>query len=906
MVSTKLNIGKIPISKGEYQEGTTYQRLNQVTMLGSTYQSKIDDNTSAPAQIGADGAVENINTDKWLCVAVGNVSAAKKVVYNNETSGLEAGNVQEAIDEVGSKVSDLSLAQTDFLDAFANFSHKFGTRNKHSIIVSELLDGYISNDGEVISHNNYKHTKKITLAKGECIYATVSGSEISIISQYIDETHYKPLVLSNTSRGTYYFYATKNIDISISGIFSEFSYYIIVSNDELVYFASKRTTALLIPYYRGVIDIDIDKSTITIPSNWGILYKDTPIFFSNEQVVSFNKSQSQSRLYYNIKENIFVVDFSTKSFDDNLVPVFDICVLNNIIVNLPISLYSINGKKPLEIINEKISSVENSVLNVEKAITDESPISYPITWMNGYYISDKGGKAVQYDNYSISTSIELKKGDRLVASVTGNGISTLSTSTNKVSSLDDISNSSFESLLTSDSSTGIEYSANKDCYVTLCSRSSDKPATYKLYRQKFYDIAQIKQDIKVLDERISLPTFVMEETLKTYKRYEQWKGKDKCCVFPIMTDLHPYLNDTIYDYIDYMINGDEIFGYNFIANLGDFGDNISYDADGVNVLTSGKEASLSKTEEIDYDIIRKTALRFGRWKGRLVFSQGNHDCVDNSSFADKTFGRETVWNYLMCPTINRFPKEYVVNNEHQCGYYDDSDNKIRFLFLNTSDNQKEDYNNGDTRKEYKITKEQLQWLVQSLSSIPNSYSVVVFAHFCINRIGEWKVYPQNNTNLKYWAYGSSRYVQGLGRILEGFANKTKGTDNESDNSYYNSNVSWDFTNIDSSSKLIAYICGDSHFDALLKKDEVFVTESGTDAVPIGISCPANGVNYLISQGYGGNNISNCHSKATYTSFVHDVKAQMLYDVVAIKPEKNEVKVFRVGAGGEERDREFSY
>ena len=121
MGTTKLNIGKIPISKGEYQKGTTYQRLNQVTMLGSTYQSKIDDNTSAPAQMGADGAVENINTDKWLCIAVGNVSAAKKVVYNNETSGLEAGNVQEAIDEVGSKVSDLikyksNLSVLDLLD----------------------------------------------------------------------------------------------------------------------------------------------------------------------------------------------------------------------------------------------------------------------------------------------------------------------------------------------------------------------------------------------------------------------------------------------------------------------------------------------------------------------------------------------------------------------------------------------------------------------------------------------------------------------------------------------------------------------------------------------------------------------------------------------------------------------
>lgn len=106
--TTKLNIGKIPISKGEYQEGTTYQRLNQVTMLGSTYQSKIDDNTSAPAQMGADGAVEHINTDKWLCIAVGNVSAAKKVVYNNETSGLEAGNVQEAIDETNTKLIDLN------------------------------------------------------------------------------------------------------------------------------------------------------------------------------------------------------------------------------------------------------------------------------------------------------------------------------------------------------------------------------------------------------------------------------------------------------------------------------------------------------------------------------------------------------------------------------------------------------------------------------------------------------------------------------------------------------------------------------------------------------------------------------------------------------------------------------
>ena len=165
MGTTKLNIGKIPISKGEYQEGTTYLRLNQVTMLGSTYQSKIDDNTSAPAQMGADGAVENINTDKWLCIAVGNVSAAKKVVYNNETSGLEAGNVQEAIDEVGSKVSDLSdnvqinPSATDEAEKVYPKDVTFLTENPQFIFAlidaaKNLLEGREKKTGKRISYTD--------------------------------------------------------------------------------------------------------------------------------------------------------------------------------------------------------------------------------------------------------------------------------------------------------------------------------------------------------------------------------------------------------------------------------------------------------------------------------------------------------------------------------------------------------------------------------------------------------------------------------------------------------------------------------------------------------------------------------------------------------------------------------
>lgn len=192
MATTKLNIGKIPISKGEYQDGTTYQRLNQVTMLGSTYQSKIDDNTSAPAQIGADGAVENINTDKWLCIAVGNVSAAKKVVYNNEISGLEAGNVQEAIDETNTKVSNLNVKS----------------------IYSTHVDWHNGDDNIVIPVS-------FSLKKGESI--TLVASNVNVTYNGNDPKHWA-LTLSSGghfiqdlviySEGAKTYVATKDMDIT--------------------------------------------------------------------------------------------------------------------------------------------------------------------------------------------------------------------------------------------------------------------------------------------------------------------------------------------------------------------------------------------------------------------------------------------------------------------------------------------------------------------------------------------------------------------------------------------------------------------------------------------------------------------------------------------------------------------
>ena len=217
MGTTKLNIGKIPISKGEYQEGTAYQRLNQVTMLGSTYQSKIDDNTSAPAQMGADGAVENINTDKWLCIAVGNVSAARKVVYNNDTSGLEAGNVQEAIDETNTKVSDLS-EKAGYYAQISNWSYIVADKNKR-ILGGFLSDGSFEFLKGIPSPIKKELKKKVDAKDGFCLIE----KEVADSIQYKNNS-YLYAICDALTRLLFYFDKNANChcskDLSVGGIFN--------------------------------------------------------------------------------------------------------------------------------------------------------------------------------------------------------------------------------------------------------------------------------------------------------------------------------------------------------------------------------------------------------------------------------------------------------------------------------------------------------------------------------------------------------------------------------------------------------------------------------------------------------------------------------------------------------------
>ena len=84
-------------------------------------------------------------------------------------------------------------------------------------------------------------------------------------------------------------------------------------------------------------------------------------------------------------------------------------------------------------------------------------------------------------------------------------------------------------------------------------------------------------------------------------------------------------------------------------------------------------------------------------------------------------------------------------------------------------------------------------------------------------------------------------------------------------------------------KLAGNIVGDSHFDRTFKK---------------------GGVNFFITQGYGG--ILKKHRPSDVDIIDFDCNWQMLAEAVLIDSKARQLKFFRIGAGGEKKDRSAAF
>ena len=141
-------------------------------------------------------------------------------------------------------------------------------------------------------------------------------------------------------------------------------------------------------------------------------------------------------------------------------------------------------------------------------------------------------------------------------------------------------------------------------------------------------------------------------------------------------------------------------------------------------------------------------------------------------------------------------------------------------------------------------------------------SVVVMDHYMPHPIGRSFDTPGN----------LEKTASALMQLLSDFVAKKKGA---------RDGLMWDFS--ESKGNLVGLLTGDSHVNA-------FANE--------------NGVNYYVSQGYGA--LENEQLLPSQKRVEFNSRESLCVDIVVIKPQKREVRTFRLGAGGEEMDYEFRY
>lgn len=361
----------------------------------------------------------------------------------------------------------------------------------------------------------------------------------------------------------------------------------------------------------------------------------------------------------------------------------------------------------------------------------------------------------------------------------------------------------------------------------------------------------------------ALPDWAVGEIRAGVARYRSWKSADETVAFPLMTDIHSHVaaelagrnwKDAKSHVLFQRAIAREI-GADFLANLGDL------DLD-VDIL--GGIPPMDKVQAVIDDFKRLYANE----ERPVLFAMGNHDHA-RGRFTSREFG----------DTFNRGingGKSVRLNlsEDGTWGHLDLPDKRFRAIFLNTSD---EGYLGFSAR--------QMQDLSDALSSAGEGWHVAVLQHANIpSFIASWRRFIEDG-NFK--RSGIER------QMIEDFANHrgdlVQGFHNPPIRGQFDG-VKWDFSHVQAN--LIGVFQGHLHAESYLKYARVnYVIRPGYGTIPLDCRC---------------GEWRDPKRDPTDGHPVFSSAKSMMVDLVAIKPEKRQVHVFRIGFGGPESELEYVY
>ena len=276
----------------------------------------------------------------------------------------------------------------------------------------------------------------------------------------------------------------------------------------------------------------------------------------------------------------------------------------------------------------------------------------------------------------------------------------------------------------------------------------------------------------------TLPDFVMEQAKETFARYIQWKGGEETLVFPILTDVHTGWGadrDDNYLHFGYMAATDRLWGYDFMANLGDIG------------LNSGKAHESAESAD---QLILRTKEQMGQFNGVWIYAPGNHDWDGG--------GNRHLTSTFLSDVFQKPSERFAGDNLHivsdkAYGYYDIPGKQVRIVFLNSEGTETlgENY--------YTFDNDQLTWIADLLKNTPKGTDIVVLAHYQPHPIGRW-------TSVKD---AKRPTCEVLCHLLGDYVNHRKGGE---------LGMTWNFRR--SKGRLVGLFCGDTHCNQQVCDDGV--------------------------------------------------------------------------------------
>ena len=174
----------------------------------------------------------------------------------------------------------------------------------------------------------------------------------------------------------------------------------------------------------------------------------------------------------------------------------------------------------------------------------------------------------------------------------------------------------------------------------------------------------------ILEEEDALTSddrFVMPQIEEAYARFAEWKGEDEVLCYPILTDIHT-AGRFSYKHIGYAAKAAPLFGFDFMALLGDIGLN-SYPA----TLDSVYAAS----------VVRNTLEQMNKYDGIWLYAPGNHDW-DAGKGKDRYFTEEEVSATFQKPWQEKAGDAYQLVPGKTWGWYDVPGKDIRIILLNST------------------------------------------------------------------------------------------------------------------------------------------------------------------------------------------------------------------------------